>query len=63
MLNLWQHLNPGHCSSLRQFTEMVLRLLDTGAEAVEEVDGIDAMEAVQVRLGACQLYFMVSQGA
>ncbi|KAL4440465.1 hypothetical protein ABPG75_003466 [Micractinium tetrahymenae] len=30
-----------------QFTEMVLRLLDTGAEAVEEVDGIDAIEAVQ----------------
>jgi hypothetical protein len=26
---------------------MVLRLLDTGAEAVEEVDGIDAIEAVQ----------------
>lgn len=31
-----------------QFTEMVLRLLDTGAEAIEEVDGIDAIEAVQV---------------
>ena len=31
-----------------QFTEMVLRLLDTGVEAVEEVDGIDAIEAVQV---------------
>jgi hypothetical protein len=30
-----------------QFTEMVLRLLDTGAEAIEEVDGIDAIEAVQ----------------
>lgn len=28
---------------------MVLRLLDTGAEAIEEVDGIDAIEAVQVR--------------
>jgi hypothetical protein len=27
---------------------MVLRLLDTGVEAVEEADGIDAMEAVQV---------------
>ncbi|KAI3431378.1 hypothetical protein D9Q98_004432 [Chlorella vulgaris] len=30
-----------------QFTEMVLRLLDTGAEEVEAVDGIDAIEAVQ----------------
>jgi hypothetical protein len=27
---------------------MVLRLLDTGAEEVEAVDGIDAIEAVQV---------------
>ncbi len=33
---------------LLQFTEMVLRLLDTGAEEVEAVDGIDAIEAVQV---------------
>lgn len=30
-----------------QFTEMVLRLLDNGEQAVEEADGIDAMEAVQ----------------
>ena len=39
---------PGLCPHL-QFTEMVLRLLDTGAEAVLDVDGIDAMEAIQVR--------------
>lgn len=32
---------------------MVLRLLDTGAEAIEEVDGIDAIEAVQVGRNCC----------
>ena len=35
------------CCTVLQFTEMVLRMLANGADAVESVDGIDAMEKVQ----------------
>ncbi|PSC72043.1 importin subunit alpha-2 [Micractinium conductrix] len=43
-----------------QFTEMVLRLLDTGVEAVEEVDGIDAIEAVQYSAAPPELQRMAA---
>lgn len=56
------HLFTPLCSPppLLQFSEMVLRLLSNGPEAIESVDGIDAIEAVQYGSGPPELQRMAA---